>query len=43
MGKNNYIKDFKQFSPWIINTGLVTWTPEVRLHTRCHVKVKAKI
>jgi len=40
MGKNDYINEFKLFNPWIKSDGLVTWVPEVRLHTKCVIKVK---
>lgn len=29
----------KYFNPWISHTGIITWVPEVRLHTRCLIKV----
>ena len=40
MGKNDYINEFKLFNPWISSEGLVTWVPEIRLHTKCLIKVK---
>ena len=40
MGKNDYLKEFKLFNPWIIHTGEVTWVPETRLHTKCVIKVR---
>ena len=40
MGKNNYLKDYNQFNPWISFTGHITWVPEIRLHTSCNVQVK---
>ena len=40
MGKNDYINEFKLFNPWITSEGLVTWVPEIRLHTKCVIKVK---
>ena len=39
MGKNDYLNEFKFFNPWILSTGLVTWIPEVRLHTKCVIRV----
>lgn len=39
MGKNDYLNEFKYFNPWILHSGLVTWVPEVRLHTKCVIKV----
>ena len=39
MGHNDYLNEFKFFNPWIIYTGLVTWVPEVRLHTKCVIRV----
>lgn len=29
----------KYFNPWIANTGTITWVPEIRLYTRCQIKV----
>jgi hypothetical protein len=40
MGKNDYINEFKLFNPWISSEGIVTWVPEIRLHTKCVIKVK---
>jgi len=31
---------FKLFNPWVDYSGLVTWVPEVRIHTKCIIKVK---
>ena len=39
MAKNEYLSDFKYFNPWITSNGLVSWIPEVRLHTRCVIRV----
>ena len=39
MGKNDYLNEFKYFNPWITHTGVITWVPEVRLHTKCLIKV----
>ena len=27
------------FNPWIGNTGSITWVPEIRIHTKCIMKV----
>ena len=40
MGHNRYLVEFRMFNPWILHTGVVTWVPEVRLHTKCVIKVK---
>jgi hypothetical protein len=40
MGKNDYLNEYSYFNPWILPNGLVTWIPEVRLHTKCVIKVK---
>jgi hypothetical protein len=40
VGKNDYINEFKYFNPWITHTGVITWVPEVRLHTKCLIKVR---
>jgi len=29
----------KYFNPWISHTGVITWVPEIRIHTRCLIKV----
>ena len=39
VGKNEYLTEFKHFNPWISHTGTVTWVPEVRLYTKCLLKV----
>jgi len=39
VGQNEYLNEFKHFNPWISHTGLVTWVPEVRLYTKCVIKV----
>jgi hypothetical protein len=39
VGKNEYLNEMKYFNPWISNTGLITWVPEVRIHTKCVIKV----
>ena len=39
VGKNDYLNEFKYFNPWITHTGVITWVPEVRLHTKCIIKV----
>ena len=39
VGINDYLNEFKLFNPWIFHSGLVTWVPEVRLHTKCVIKV----
>lgn len=39
IGKNDYLNEFKLFSPWVNSYGLVTWVPEVRLNTKCSIKV----
>jgi hypothetical protein len=40
VGHNEYLKEFHYFNPWINSNGLVTWVPEVKLHTKCVIKVK---
>ena len=40
VGRNDYLNEFKYFNPWISHTGIITWVPEVRLHTRCVIKVQ---
>ena len=39
VGKNDYLNEFKLFNPWILHTGVVTWVPEVRIHTKCVIRV----
>lgn len=39
VGRNEYLNEMKYFNPWISNTGLITWVPEIRLHSRCMIKV----
>jgi hypothetical protein len=34
------LSQFKLFNPWVNYKGLVTWVPEVKIHTRCLIKVK---
>ncbi len=29
----------KYFNPWISHTGMITWVPEIRIHTKCIIKV----
>ena len=43
MGHNHYLDEFQLFNPWIVHTGLVTWVPEVKLYTKCVIKVSAII
>jgi hypothetical protein len=40
VGENEYLTQFKLFNPWVSYSGLVTWVPEVRIHTKCIIKVK---
>ena len=40
VGKNEYLKEFNYFNPWISSDGLITWVPEVRLHTKCFINIK---
>jgi hypothetical protein len=40
VGKNDYLNEFKYFNPWISNNGLITWVPEVRLSTKCSMKIR---
>ena len=40
VGQNDYLNEFKLFNPWINHYGLVTWVPEIRLHTKCSIKVR---
>jgi len=39
VGKNDYLNEFKLFNQWILHTGVVTWVPEVRIHTKCVIRV----
>ena len=39
VGQNGYLSEFKLFNPWILHTGYVTWVPEVRIHTKCVIRV----
>ena len=39
MGRNEYLKEMNYFNPWISNTGMITWVPEVRIHTKCTINV----
>ena len=39
MGRNEYLTEFKYFNPWVSSNGQVTWVPEVRLYTRCFIKI----
>jgi hypothetical protein len=43
VGQNEYLNEFKHFNPWISHKGLVTWVPEVRLFTKCVIKVRIKM
>ena len=29
----------KLFNPWISHTGVITWVPEIRIHTRCIIRI----
>ena len=40
VGENEYLTQFKLFNPWVSYSGLVTWVPEVKVHTKCIIKVK---
>lgn len=40
VGKNEYLTEYKHFNPWISHTGSITWVPEIRIHTKCLIKVK---
>jgi hypothetical protein len=31
--------EMKYFNPWISHTGTITWVPEIRIHTKCIIKV----
>ena len=39
VGRNDYLNEFKYFNPWISYNGLITWVPEVRLHTKCEITI----
>jgi hypothetical protein len=39
VGKNDYLTEFKYFNPWISYEGFITWVPEVKLYTRCIIKI----
>ena len=39
VGQNDYLSEFRLFNPWILHTGYVTWVPEVRIHTKCVIRV----
>jgi hypothetical protein len=39
VGKNEYLMEMKYFNPWISNTGVITWVPEIRIHTKCIIKI----
>ena len=43
IGDNSYLNEFKLFNPWILSTVLVTWVPEVKIRTKCVIKVDFKI
>ena len=29
----------KLFNPWISHTGLITWVPEIRIYTKCLIRI----
>ena len=31
--------EMKYFNPWISHTGVITWVPEIRIHTKCIIKI----
>ena len=37
---NEYLNEFKLFNPWVMSNGIVTWVPEVKLYTKCSIKIK---
>jgi hypothetical protein len=39
VGKNDYLTEFRFFNPWISYKGEITWVPEVKLFTRCIIKI----
>ena len=42
VGKNEYLTEYKHFNPWISYNGQITWVPEVRINTKCLIKVNWK-
>jgi hypothetical protein len=36
---NEYLMEMKLFNPWISHTGMITWVPEIRIHTKCFIKI----
>ena len=40
IGKVDYLNEFKLFNPWVMSNGIVTWVPEVKLYTKCSIKIK---
>ena len=39
MAINDYLNEMKLFNAWISHTGLITWVPEIRINTKCVIKI----